>query len=183
MLRNLVVACAIVAVLPRLLCAESLAETAEKEKARRKAAEQNQKPGSTRVLTNDDLGSSKGQLANDPAAALAATTPARPVARSAAADRPPNLSEESYWHGLAQRRQADVTLWEQKVEQMEAYANALAYGPPRMHDDGITDWQAKRAELLKQLEVARKHLADAKAALAGLEDEARRAGAQPGWLR
>jgi hypothetical protein len=174
---------------------QSLAEIAEKEKQRRKAAEA--KGGKGRTLTNDDLAKTKGQLANDPGAgASPAPSPgaspaprdagsnvyrrATPEARSATPDR---ARDEGYWRGLARQRRAEVTRLTEVVEYAESLANAMAYGAPRLSDDGRTDWQAKRAQVLQDLETARQQLKQAQQALAALEDDARRAGALPAWVR
>jgi hypothetical protein len=173
--------------------AQSLAEIAEREKERRKAAEG--KGSKARTLTNDDLARTKGQLANDPGPGSASPSPAPASAPPESGltlyrratpepkEAPERARDEAYWRGLARQRRAQLQRCEQVVEYAEALAGAMAYGPPRLSDDGQTDWQAKRAQLMKDLETARQQLAQARQELAGLEDEARRAGALPAWLR
>jgi hypothetical protein len=178
-----------------LASAQSLGEIAEKEKQRRKAAEE--KRGKARTLTNDDLARTKGRLANDPGAAVPASpapsaAPAPADARSGVyrraaseedAGTPEGARDEVYWRNQARQRRAEVARLTQVVAYAESLANAMAYGAPRLSDDGLTDWQAKRAQVLRDLETARQQLKQAQQALAGLEDEARRAGALPAWVR
>ena len=170
---------------PALVLGQSLAEIAEKEKQRRKQGEQ--KGAKPRTFTSDDLAKNKGQLATDPGAVAATpspgATPLAPAGRRGPAATPPQVRDEASWRAEAQKRRAAVARADQIVQYAESLANAMAYGAPRMSDDGTTNWEAKRAQVLKDLEEARAQLARARQSLADLEDEVRHAGAQPGWIR
>jgi hypothetical protein len=49
--------------------------------------------------------------------------------------------------------------------------------------DGVADWTERRNRAANELDAAKTALADARKELDGLDEEARRAGALPGWIR
>lgn len=119
---------------------------------------------------------------------------------------------ESYWRSRMEQARARVSQLEAEVKQLDEKATASAFGTSTRREDGyncdppgqrirgkedeqaIADClrrlqneplrqQAERGQILDRLETARRQLAEAKRALEDLEEEARRAGALPGWLR
>lgn len=116
---------------------------------------------------------------------------------------------ESYWRSRAQEARSRVTRAEKSVAELEKEAAGLAIytgpsgggtaqppyvkGPVQMLEesrkrasperDQYSEWQDKRGATLKRLDAARISLEAAKKGLTDLDDEARRAGALPGWLR
>jgi len=107
---------------------------------------------------------------------------------------------EAYWRSRAQQLRAAVARLERTVADLDAKATSLAYGAASSRAmPGATaaeanavqlrnavaqqSWQAERTKVMGELERARRALASAKQELDGLDDEARRDGALPGWLR
>jgi hypothetical protein len=112
---------------------------------------------------------------------------------------------ETYWRSRAERARAAVVTAESRLQQLEAEAARL--GPVRpgalpapcqkLTGRRPGDWEAKTwvecdmdtqhalktQDLAARVEAARAQLKQAKQALEELEEEARRDGALPGWLR
>jgi hypothetical protein len=152
--------------LPASLRAESLAEAAQRERDRR---ERNRQEGRApvRVITQDDLST------NDDASATPAPRPTAASDREAPAPAPtPTRSaEEESWRARAKAARARI----------DAARQHLAETPethPVMDANGAV-WLMDNPEHA----AARSALAAAETALVDLEDEARRAGVLPGWLR
>jgi hypothetical protein len=176
--RDTVVAVAVaLAALPALASPQSLAEVAERDKARRRTSN-----SSPRVFTNDDLSRTKGRLANDPGPSpLATPEPRRPspppvplpgetsVGLGDPRDFAPPAArselavKEAFWRGEGQRRRTRVAQAQHEVRGAERVSCPIT-----------------RGRLRKQ---AQEDLARAQESLADLEDDARRAGALPGWIR
>lgn len=173
--------------------AQSLAEAAKREKERRAKAGPNgpafsdedlKQHGDAAVSTSGDAGDS-----------------AQPAegggGKDKSGDRNTNMprarggpNDEAYWRGRAKARRDAVTAAEARVMAAEAAAenteagirqplpgDAMKQVPRSTGTDG-----AKRAADAN-LEAAKADLARAHKALEDLEDEARRKGVLPGWLR
>lgn len=160
---------------------QSLAAVARKEEARRKQIKQ-----SSRVITNKDL----RQVPPAPPA-VAAPPPAAPVGPESAApaDKPADDSVDA---------EKDEQAWRQKMndarlalERSQMYADALQSKINALWADFTArDDPAQRA----QIEIERKRaiaeqvrvkgeIETQKKAIADLEEEARKAGVPPGWIR
>lgn len=160
---------------------QSLAAVARKEEARRKQIKQ-----SSRVITNKDL----RQVTAAPPA-VATPPSAAPVAPEAAvpADKPADEGVEA---------EKDEQAWRQKMndarlalERSQMYADALQSKINALWTDFTArDDPAQRA----QIEIERKRaiaeqarvkgeIETQKKAIADLEEEARKAGVPPGWIR
>jgi hypothetical protein len=160
---------------------QSLAAVARKEEARRRQLKQ-----SSRVLTNKDLKQVEGALPPPPPAAA----PARAGGDAAKpADAP--VDEE-------QQRKDDEQAWRKKMadarlalERSQMYADALQSKINALWTDFTArDDPAQRAQLeierkraLAEQERVKGEIEAQKKAIADLEEEARRAGIPPGWLR
>ncbi len=163
---------------------QSLAAVARKEEARRKQLKQ-----PSRVISNKDL------RRVDPG-----TRPA-PVAPPAAATAPPApdsaASAEAPVDEDAQRDQ-DERAWRQKMadarvalDRSQMYADALQSKINALWADFTArDDPAQRAQLelerkraLAELERVKGEIESQKKAIADLEEEARKAGVPPGWIR
>jgi type IV secretory pathway VirB10-like protein len=166
--------------------AQSLAAVAKKEEARRK-----QIKTSSRVITNKDL--RQVDPVSPPAApAPAATTPpAATPAPDAAAPGDKPVDEE-------QQRAQDEQAWRQKMadarvalERSQMYADALQSKINALWADFTArDDPAQRAQLelerkrsLAEQERVKGEIETQKKAIASLEEEARKAGVPPGWIR
>jgi hypothetical protein len=175
------------------LCAQSLADVARKEEERRKAIKDNGK-----VYTNKDLGS------------VPATTPAPPPDSSRTA-APPDASkderdekpatgqggksavedkekgpakDQAYWSGRMKQLQAALDRDQTYADAMQSRVNALTADFVNRDDPAqraviVTDRQKAATELDRLKQAVQAH----KKAIADLEDDARRAGVPPGWLR
>lgn len=165
--------------------AQSLAEIARKEEARRNAVTV---PG--KVYSNSDLKPEPSKdvapLPSDPSATQ--PRPSASVAADAvpggAVDQPPKEKGEAYWRALINGARAALERSKALADALQSRLNALAT------DIVSRDDPAQRAELARERERALVMLEKLKAeideqtkAIAGIEEEARRAGVPPGWLR
>lgn len=160
--------------------AQSLADVARKEQERRKTT----KPA-TKVLTNKDLGS--GALASpfvppaDPKALDAKS--GEPEAPAAGAEAAP-VRDQAYWSGRLKELRT-------QIDRDQTYSDALQSRINSLNADFVNrDDPAQRATIerdrqraVAELERLSKAIAEGKKAVADLEEEARRAGVPPGWLR
>ena len=162
--------------------AQGLGDAARKESERRSRANR-----SAKVYTGDDL--RDGAPATTPVAEAAATEPpvvaaparppreeARPIPDSSSA----RAREEARWRGGVAGLRYNVTLLEREAEEADQAANGSAYGGP-INCAGFVN--TRHARNLAQVQQARQDMANARKALEDFEEEARRAGLPPGWLR
>ena len=164
--------------------AQSLGDLARREEARRKAIKT---PG--KVLTNDTVRSTAPSVPAAPpvAPAPASSTPAA-AAPGATAEKPKPEPD----------RKAQETAWRQRInaardalQRSQIFAEAL-----QSRINGLTadftsrDDPAQRAvvandrqKALAELDRVRNDIAQQTKAIADIQEEARRAGVPPGWLR
>ncbi len=191
------------------LAGDDVAAAAARERERRAKAKA---AGATKSYGNDELGT-LGELANDPSIPPAAgkapppRTSGGPVAGGLPSIRPVSgaAQNEAQWRSRAQQLRSAVTTAEANLKKAEA--EAVAAGPLplgdyevkcrkvryRMPDGSLsapvdpcahTGAAYNRSVGAKtRVEAAQQALDKARQALANLEEEARRAGAQPGWIR
>jgi hypothetical protein len=162
--------------------AQSLADIARKEEERRKDIK---KPA--KVYTNKDLG--PVGPAPPPAPAPAATTAAPAEGTGEDGTKPPTEEEQRAVQEQAWRsRMGDAR---SKLERSKMYAEALQtranslWADFTARDDpaqraGI---EAERKKTLAEIDKVKGEIQEQTKALADLEEEARRAGVPPGWLR
>jgi hypothetical protein len=176
-----------------LLCsagvaAQSLADVARAEEARRKAQK-----APVKVYTNGDLGKG-GEAAVTPPAA-ADTSTAKPGAPGPSAATKPSVSkpseqadttgkDEKYWRTritdartAVQRSQAFHDALQSQINGL--YAQFVAIDDPAQR----AVVEQKRLAALAELERVKAEIAKNTKAVADIEDEARRASVPPGWLR
>ena len=169
--------------------AQSLAELARKEEERRKNV-----PETGKVYTNKDLNAAPGPSAPAPAGSPAA--PAADAAKDTAKEKDAKdvkekdvngkevVKDKAYWAGRMK------TLQDQ-VEQSQTYAEAIQTRINALSTDFVNrDDPAQRSVIERDRQKAVAELArlkqvivDGKKGIANLEEEARRAGVPPGWLR
>lgn len=162
---------------------QSLAAVARTEEARRKQIKQ-----SSKVLTNKDLRQS--DRVTPPPVAAPAATPAAPAPDPAAAATPP-VDEDA-------QREQDEKAWRQKMadariglERSQMYSDALQSKINALWTDFTArDDPAQRAQIelerkraLAEQERVKGEIETQKKAIADLEEEARKAGVPPGWIR
>jgi hypothetical protein len=173
---------------------QSLAEAAKREKERRaKSGPTGPAFGDEDLMHRGDAAVSTSGEARDSAGG--------PVGEGAVGDKPSDTNtnmptarrgagDEAYWRGRAKARRDAVTAAEARVTAAEAAADNTSSGirQPLPGDamkqvprSTVTDGAKRAAEA--NLEAAKAELARAQKALEDLEDEARRKGVLPGWLR
>jgi hypothetical protein len=163
--------------------AQSLAEVAQKEEQRRKSV-----PAPAKVYTNKDL-TPVPNGAPIPAAPAATDTAAAPAAASsdadkAAKDKPATVKDQAYWAGGRKSLQ-------EKLDRDQIYLDAMQTRVNSLTTDFVNrDDPAQRAVLerdrqkaLAELSRLQQEIVKGKQAIADFEEEARKAGVPPGWLR
>jgi hypothetical protein len=176
-----------------LVRAQSLADVARKEEERRKTVAQPAK-----VYTNKDL--SPTLPGSQPAASTPATgdakggTDAKPVAdakdgaaakdaKDTAADTG-EKKDQAYWAGKLKALQQQLERDQQYADAMQTKINALTTDFVNRDDPAQRRLiEVDRTKTLAELARLKKAIVDDNKAIAGLQEEARRAGVPPGWLR
>lgn len=173
------------------VAAQSLGELAKREAARKKAT-----PPAKKTYTNDDLkqipppagtATDKPGDAKDAKPGDAADKPAnaKPEPEKVDATKPPEPAKtEAYWRTRIDQAREDIRRNEAFREALQSRVNALtadftARDDPAQRAKIADDRQkalAEMARLAEDIEKGKKHITD-------IEDEARRAGVPPGWIR
>jgi hypothetical protein len=179
----------ILVVVPALAAGQSLGEAARKEQKRRDGLRQ--KGVHSRPLTEEDLATTKGTVANEPTQGAAASPDgeAAPANDGAAAPGTSLLevmgdassqSGEAYWRGRAARTRARIREAERRHEALQLM---IRFGQPAMYDENGKRVMYSVHQLKGKADQAAADLAAARQALEDLLEEGRRAGALPGWFR
>lgn len=163
--------------------AQSLAEVARAEAERRKTVN-----APSKVYTNKDLTPDFTRPVPPPATTPAgvdapAATPA-PAAESDAAAPGGPVRDQAYWSGRIAEARA-------KVERSRAFAQALQNRIDMLWTDFVNRGdpvqqraiEQDRNKALAELDAVKREIDENTKAVADIEDEARRAGVPPGWLR
>jgi hypothetical protein len=152
-----------------------LGEVAKKEEERRKTT----KPP-TKVLTNKDLPQVVG--APPPAPAPETSTPV-PEPPKPEADKTPQ-KDEAWWRGRITEAQDTLNRDQVLLEALQARVNGLTsdftsrddpYQRARVGED--------RQKAMNEMERVRSEIEGLKKKIEDIEEEARKAGVPPGWLR
>jgi len=179
---HVLIAVALLAVAVPRLAAQSLGEVAKKEEERRKGVK-----APSKVLTNKDLNPAPPSSAPPPAAAPAVATDTKDASKDKdakdAKDKEP-AKDEAYWRGRLKTLQ-------DAVGRNQTYAEALQTRINALNTDFVNrDDPAQRAAIANDRQRATAELnrlndqiQQDKKAIADLQEEARRAGVPPGWLR
>lgn len=172
----------LVLALPIATQAQSLADVARTEEARRKAVG---KPA--KVYTNDSLKRdfTESVPSNATPAAPAAEQQAQaPAPDAAAGGEGEQKKDQKYWS-------ARINAARQALERSRMFADALQSRINGLNADFTNrDDPAQRAQIdlerqrsLSEFERVKKEIADQTKAIAAIEEEARKAGVPAGWLR
>jgi len=171
--------------LPMLAEAQSLGDAAKKERERRAKVKDS---GAAKTVTDEELVTNKGSLANDakPVAAekTAARQPAGGVTAALETDAPVSresaeAGKESYWKTQAQQARARI---EQARSRYDAVQRMLRFGSGHRDADGnLVIYSNQQLKVMG--DKAEAELKAAEAAFERLVDDGRRAGALPGWFR
>jgi hypothetical protein len=161
----------------------SIADVAKAEEARRKSV---RKPA--KVYTNGDLRTdvSPGVPAPAPAAPGSTTpttgdnkTPGAPATPAA-----PKGAGQEYWAARMKAAQDQVARTQIFMDSLQSRINALTTDFVNRDDPAQrAKIEGDRLAALAELERVKKELAEQTKAIKTIEEEARRAGAPPGWLR
>jgi hypothetical protein len=170
---------------PVIVSGQGLADLAKQEEARRKTV----KPA-RKVFTNGDLKSDGTTSA--PAPASGAGTPA-PGSQAASTTQPAGKPEggeptdgkdQAYWSNRIRTARSGL-------DRSRIFADALQSRINALNNDFVNrDDPAQRAQIelerqraVAELERVKREIADQTKAITDIEEEARKAGVPPGWLR
>ena len=175
----------------------TLGEVAKKEADRRKA-----QPSAGKVYTNKDLPASaqvpatgapaSGQQTATPVDPVAAATAQKPVdakpegeAKAAGETKPEGeTKDEAWWKNRIMSTREELRRNEMFAEALQTRINALSRdytsrdNPAQRRQIG-----QERAESLSELSRVKQDVERGKKEIADIEEEARKAGVPPGWLR
>ena len=160
--------------------AQSLGDVAKKTESQKKAAA---KPG--KVYTNGDLPKTDPAATPAPAPTAPAAAPAanaQPAPEEKPADGP--KKDEAYWRGRVTEIRDNLQRAKMFQEALQTRINSLSADYASRDDPaqrGVVS--SDRQKALAELDRVKKEIKDFEKALSDLEDEARRAGVPPGWLR
>jgi hypothetical protein len=182
MVNRLIAAIVCFALAVSAAAAQSLADVARNEEARRKAVK-----GGAKVYTNDTLGSAPAE-APKPEPPVAAAKPgaggetAKPPAKPGAVPEAPK--EEKYWRDRIGAARASLQRSQTFAEALESQINALYTEFVNMSDPAQrTIVEQKRLAAIAEQDRVRADIVRYTKAIAEIEDEARRANVPSGWLR
>jgi hypothetical protein len=158
---------------------QTLGEVAKKEEARRQAVK-----GTSKVYTNDTLkGDPTPAAPAVPPATSAAPAPttAKPAEKPAEADPKRN---EAYWKDRIKTARAELDRAKMFNEALQSRINGLstdfaARSDPYQREQISQD----RQKALAEFERTKKEIATLEKEIKDIEEEARKAGVPPGWLR
>jgi hypothetical protein len=160
--------------------AQSLGDVARQEEERRKDVK-----SPAKVYTNTDLKAPPSSLAPPPAPGAAASSSAPKQAPKAADDKPKEPSkDQAYWAGRKKELQAKLDRDKVLVEAVQSRINALTADFSSRADpiqrSGIG---RDRQQAVSELDRLQQDIKAGQKALTDLDEEARKAGVPPGWLR
>lgn len=165
-----------------------LVQAAKKEQERRGKIES----AKTKTFTNQDIQDFKeknkdqGWDTDSDADSAEQTEPIEAQEQEQTSSQEKDLAnDEQYWRNRHSEAVARLNAAQQNVERIQSEFNALQRAF-YAEGDGVAQRGkigAEANERLSMLDEAKKELQAATEAMSGLEEEARRAGALPGWIR
>lgn len=178
-------AAALLLAVPALAQTPSLAELAKKEEARRKAVQ-----APVKLLTNDDVKrGTPPPVQPAPADPGGKPTPSAAESVDTAKDKSASRSDdpqkdEAYWRALMTLARESLRRDEMFAEALQTRINALSADFTARDDPQQRARIAEdRVKALAELDRLKQDIETQKKKIADLEEEARRAGVPPGWLR
>lgn len=166
----------------------SLAEVARKEEARRKTAKK-----ATKVFTNANLGADEVNLpprampsfAGSSNATPSNTEPGSPTIPGGKAEAPnPAMKDQAFWQGRVKAAMDDLNRTQMFASSLQTKINSLR--TDFTNRDNRVEREKIQQELnasLAELERLTKEVDEKRKAISAIEEEARKAGVPPGWLR
>jgi hypothetical protein len=172
------------------LHAQSLADLSKQEEDRRKRIK-----APAKVYTNKDLGSVPAAPPAEPPADLKgdpAKGPEKGKEKDAGkekgqekdAAKPADQKDQAYWSGRVKALQSQLDRDESFAEALQSRINALSTDFANRSDPAqraVID--RDRTKALSELDRLKQAIQNDKKAVTDLQDEARRSGVPPGWLR
>jgi chromosome segregation ATPase len=157
--------------------AQSLGDVAKKEEERRKDAKSHAK-----VYTNKDLGAPIQGGSPESATPAAPATPSEASSDDKAKDS--TLKDQAYWSKRKKDLQDALSRGKTQADAMQTKVNALT-ADFSSRDDPIqrASIGRDRQHALAELAHLQQDIKDNQKALSDLDEEARKAGVPPGWLR
>ena len=183
-MRLIAVLLAAVFAVPGVVSSQTLAAVAEKEEERRKNIRQ---PG--KVYTNTDL------KVDITATSLSASnvTPAEPTPSTqvpsvnlpgGTIEPDAEVKDEAYWRGRITAARSALERSRIFADALQSRLNALATDIVNRDDPAQrSQLELERQRALAEMERVKQEMADQTKAIADIEEEARKAGVPPGWLR
>jgi hypothetical protein len=166
----------------QLVCAQTLADVAKKEEERRKTIREPAK-----VYTNKDL-TAAPPGSREPVSAAATTSDAAKGDDKDKAAKPADpkdaVKDQAYWSGRMKALQATLDRDQTFAEAMQTRVNSLITDFINRDDPAQKAVVAKnRDKAIADLAQLKQAILNEQKAIADFQDEARRAGVPPGWLR
>jgi hypothetical protein len=160
-----------------------LAEVARMEEARRKALGKTSK-----VYTNDDL---RPDITRTPPPVSTNTTPGAPTSQVPQLNLPggkaepiPEEKDQAFWKGRMGAARAAVDRSKIFADALQSRINALTTDFVNRDDPAQrAQIELERQRAIAELDRVKKEIAEQTKAIADIEEEARKAGVPPGWLR
>jgi hypothetical protein len=182
-LRVTAVITAIVLMVPVLLSAQGLATVAKQEEERRK------KVKTGKVYTNDTL--KPDITASTPATPESGSEPAPPSTQVPSVSLPAgeaassgDAKDEAYWRQRIGAARSALERSRIFGDALQSRINALTTDIVNRADPAQrTQLELERQRALAELERVKKEVAEQTKAITDIEEEARKAGVPPGWLR
>jgi hypothetical protein len=179
---------AAVVLAPAVPGAQSLASVAKKEEERRKAV----KPAA-KVYTNDDLRADiTASTATVPTNASPTAPPPPPSAQVPSVNLPGgtvtegagDVKDEAYWRARMTQARSALERLRLFSDALQTRLNALATDIVNRDDPAQrSQLELERQRAVAELERVKQEMADQAKVIAGIEEDARKAGVPPGWLR
>ena len=163
---------------------QSLGELAKQEAARRKAVK-----SSGKVLTNDSVNSIKSSAPAATSQPTPAATPSGDAPRTAAAEDKPKpeadrKGQEAAWRQRIQAARDALQRSQMFADALQSQINGLTADFTSRDDPAQRAVVAdNRQKALAELDRVKTDITQQNKAIADIQEEARRAGIPPGWLR
>ncbi len=185
-MRLIAVLVAIVFLAPNAPSGQGLASVAKKEEARRKSVKapakvytnENLKPDITASAVPSPTNASPG----DPTPS--AQVPSVNLPGGTAAEVGREAKDEAYWRSRITQARSGLERLRIFSDALQSRLNALATDIVNRDDPAQrSQLELERQRALAEMERVKKEMADQTKAIADIEEEARKAGVPPGWLR
>jgi hypothetical protein len=175
--------------LAQLAGAQSLGDAARKERERREGL--GKAGAAARTLTDADLASARGTLATGASESEEESAPdaeeppqeGRPASKAPSREGPEAMAPargEEYWRGRVNEAQARIEAARQRYDILQ---RMIVIGQPAQYNENGQRVIYSIYQMKEKADAAETELRAAEKALEDLFEEARHAGALPGWLR